>query len=622
MTDSTKVVNLQQLKDHIDGVGSLDNHKANVINLDPSLTILGEEVGNVQLAIEKLNSVAFPFIPEASENVKGILKLSGDLRGNSIDLPDSASQEETVIPRVRGLQGYPIANLRPSDGDVLTWDDAEGWWQPKPALGGGSFNYATPYNYGIVRLSDGFYPGDIGGTAGNLQIRGLQSYPLSLGGDNPVYPDQYLKWDGDNWTNSYLPLANFEQYGIVRLGGDIGGTAGNLQIIGIQGTPLDVTCAENGSAIIYDEAQGMWTCGLPNIGFSLTEDVAPGSVGGVKVVGLDNRPITHQSTLNNGDVLTYSGGSWSASALPDASASSKGVVKLINDLGGTSENPLVTGFYGQSLDQDSMISPSNKQMIQYVSYEGPGNGRWEAVSLNSVISFSGDLTGDPTIQRCIGWSGKELDSSFQEPTEGDIPVYNGAKWVLSNSGSTQFGNPEARTFYSEGVRNTYTRYQLTAVSRGSSNGLLLNYSVPDNTSIVMQGKIIARLVDDTFVPESEAPAIYLPNPESGDGESNLNQNLKFDLEDLQANTYYYDLNAGLESTTGSGSSSIAPLRYVDSGDAFQDIMLVAKYPYVSVDIEPPSISYTVPRNVVINTGYLSGTIIHWTLFLEIYENGV
>lgn len=635
MTDSTKVVNLQQLKDHIDGIGNLNHHKASSIDLNPPLIVLGEEFNNVQSIIEKLKSVAFPFVPDATENTKGILKLAGDLRGNSIDLVDAANQENVTIPRVRGIQGYSVANIRPADGHVLTWDEEYGWWEPKPSLTASNLDYATPYKYGIVRLSDGHYPGDIGGTAGNLRVENLQSYPLSLGGeDNPVYPDQYLKWDGLKWTNSYLPLATSDQFGIIKIGGDISGTADNLQVTGINGQSVNISCANNGDTIVYNEEQNAWTCGFPNIGFSLTEDATYGSQGGVKVIGLDNRPILHQAEVNNNEVLTYFNGHWQSLPLACASSTERGAVKLTNDFGGTCEFPLVVGFYNQPLDPATMPQPLNRQIIQYFSYNNNVNnylpnlkfdledsyGMWKAVDIDSAILISGDLSGNTLSQKCIGWSGNPLDASFEAPLEGDVPIYNGSKWVLRNQFNDLLGNPEIRTFTNyEGVRNTYIKYQLSTISRGNSNGLFLDYSIPDNSSIIMQGKIIARMVNDDYVDEDN---IVYPQY-SGLNQSNpVDQKLKFDLEDLPANSYYYDLNAGFESTTVVDPDSIGILRYVDSNDPFINVSLVAKYPTTGAEIIPPSVSFASPRNFVINSGSYGGAVIHWTLYLEIFENGV
>jgi len=622
MPDNTTLVNLQQLKEHIDGVGTLDHHKADKIDLEPSLIILGDEITNVQAALDKLKDVAFPTIPEATENVKGIIKISGDLRNNNVDLGGVANQEDATIPRVRGIQGFPVANLPPEDGDVLTWDSEYGWWMPKSGSGGG-YQYATPYQYGIVRLSDGFYPGDIGGSAGNLTIRGLQSYPLDLqNAENPVYPDQFLKWNGSNWINSYLPKASLSQYGVVKLGHDIGGSAGALELIAIQGTPIDVSCANDGDAIVYNYETNSWTCGTPGIGFTLSEDVAPGTSGGVKVVGLDKIPILHQDWHENYDILTYYNGYWQGMQIPNATASQFGNLKLRNDLGGSANNPVVLGLYDNPLDPN-MSSPYHKQIMQYISFEGAGNGRWTAVSLNSAINFSGDLSGSVDSQLCVGWYGKELDESFSEAVAGDTPVYDGNKWILNNGSSLQYGNPEVKTFYNSNVRNTYKKYQLSVVSYGSSPGTFLSYSIPDNTSVIFTGKIIGRVINEDFVPPPEdVPVIYMPNPDSDVQNLSADKNLKFDLDDLQASTYYYNMEAAYERTDATGAGSIGVLRYVDSGDPQNYMLLVSTYPAVAPEIMQPTISLASPNNLVITSGYSDGRVINWTLYLEVYENGV
>jgi hypothetical protein len=97
--------------------GSDFHHKAEHIELSPSITIDGYSRTNVRSAIQALANIAFPpTIVDASASVKGILKLTNDLGGTA------------NLPRVVGLQNLPVSALAPSNGQVLTWNGSA--WAP------------------------------------------------------------------------------------------------------------------------------------------------------------------------------------------------------------------------------------------------------------------------------------------------------------------------------------------------------------------------------------------------------------------------------------------------------------------------------------------------------------
>lgn len=66
--------------------------------------------------------------------------LTGTL--NAAQMPaltgDATSTAGTVATTVGKLQGNPVANTAPSDGNVLTWVNADGKWEPKPPATGGT----------------------------------------------------------------------------------------------------------------------------------------------------------------------------------------------------------------------------------------------------------------------------------------------------------------------------------------------------------------------------------------------------------------------------------------------------------------------------------------------------
>lgn len=97
--------------------GSDFRHKAEQIDLSPSITIDGYARTEVRSAIQALANIAYPpTIVDASATTKGIIKLIGDL-GNTADLP-----------KVVGLQNFPVSTLAPSTNQVLTWNGSA--WAP------------------------------------------------------------------------------------------------------------------------------------------------------------------------------------------------------------------------------------------------------------------------------------------------------------------------------------------------------------------------------------------------------------------------------------------------------------------------------------------------------------
>ncbi len=619
-----KLITLQDLNVHVSGSDPETRHDAQSIHLNPSLSINGEISQDVQSALTKLNNlIQIAEVPHATATDFGVVRLSGDLSPDSI-------LSDTI--RVTSLQSYPVVRLQPFDGYVLTWVDEEGWWEPKPPST--TLQYATAYDYGIVRLSDGFYPGDIGGTAGHLTIRGLQDYPLDLqNGDNPVYTDQFLKFDGISWVNSYLPHASDTDYGTVILGSgnsDIGGSAEALQLVGIQGRPLDADCPNDGDVITYNESTDSWVssplpCASSEIKgvIKLQRDIG-GTCEYPEVVGFWGNPLdSSMQTPNNGDIPIYysgeAGNFWMAASINSlvscASSTDRGTVRLSNDLGGSCDNPEVRGLYGVNLSS-SMQDPDDGSIVLYSSF----SNAWLPTSLDSILNISGDLTGNSNSQRVIGWNAKILDGAFSSPSDGDVPVFDISSntWKLSQVGKTLLGNPLVRTYYNDDIRNTSYRYQYSATSTNSS-AILFSYKMQENTSLVLTGKIIGR-VKNYIVPE-DPPIFYTPSPLSSQDKPKLGFDLDSPLYD--GYTFYYDIEVGYTRI----GNVIHQLLYYSTGENQKRVEMISSYPLspsISEDINLiyPEINLIDDYSFQIVTGYAPSTIIDWTLDLEIRENGV
>jgi hypothetical protein len=77
---------------------------------------------------------------------------------------------------VNALQGFPVANTTPTDGQLLTWKSLNNRWEPS-ALGGAG--------------------GDISGTFGSAQVTGLQARAVAA---TAPTTNQALAWNGSQWA--------------------------------------------------------------------------------------------------------------------------------------------------------------------------------------------------------------------------------------------------------------------------------------------------------------------------------------------------------------------------------------------------------------------------------------
>ena len=107
---------------HIEGTKF--RHKADQIDLFPTLVIGGTLAADVQDALELLTGlIAAPVIPQATIGVTpanlGIVTLGGDFGGNAL------------TPKVTGLQGFPIQNIAPLANQVLSYNGS--FWAPVAA---------------------------------------------------------------------------------------------------------------------------------------------------------------------------------------------------------------------------------------------------------------------------------------------------------------------------------------------------------------------------------------------------------------------------------------------------------------------------------------------------------
>ena len=107
---------------HVDGGAFY--HKASSIKLDTPLTINLNVTNDVQAALGQLkiqvDAVGTP--ADATTISKGIIQLSGDIGGTATSV------------KVTGLRGFPVANLTPTNGQVLQFNDGTGNWEPSDSI--------------------------------------------------------------------------------------------------------------------------------------------------------------------------------------------------------------------------------------------------------------------------------------------------------------------------------------------------------------------------------------------------------------------------------------------------------------------------------------------------------
>ncbi|MHA8076949.1 beta strand repeat-containing protein [Aquirufa sp. TARAVU-A1A] len=283
------------------------------------------------------SSVTLPAVGDATSSATGKVQLAGDLGGVA------------TAPNVVKIQGIPVSTATPSIGQVLKYDGTS--YVPNSSimaetqvlsLSGSTLSISgtsssvvlpssTSSSVGLMQLA-----GDLGGTATVPKVIGIQGIPVAT--TAPV-TGQVLKYDGTNYvpsnsimtetqtlglsgstltisgTNSsvVIPIAadaTSSSNGILRLAGDLGGTAASPLVAKIQGKTVSSTAPTTGQVLKYDGTQ--W---------------APGST-----------VTTETQTLSlSGSTITISGTN-SSVVLPvaaDATTTTNGILRLAGDLGGT-----------------------------------------------------------------------------------------------------------------------------------------------------------------------------------------------------------------------------------------------------------------------------------------------
>ena len=234
--------------------------------------------------------------------------------------------------------------------------------------------------------------GDLGGTAASPTIAKIKGIPVS---STAPTIGQVLKYDGTSYvpnssvsaetqtlslsgstitlsgTNSSITLpavvdADASTKGILQLTGDLGGTAASPSIAKINGIPVSSTAPTVGQVLKFDG-----TSYVPNSSVSAET----------------------QTLSLSGSTITLSGTSSSITlpAVVDADASTKGILQLSGDLGGTAASPTIAKINGIPV---SSTAPIIGQVLKFdgTSYVPNSSVSAETQTLSlsgSTITLSG-----------------------------------------------------------------------------------------------------------------------------------------------------------------------------------------------------------------------------------------
>jgi hypothetical protein len=344
------------------------------------------------------SSVTLPAVGDATSSATGKVQLAGDLGGVA------------TAPNVVKIQGIPVSTATPSIGQVLKYDGTS--YVPNSSilaetqvlsLSGSTLSISgtsssvvlplsTSSSVGLMQLA-----GDLGGTATVPKVVGIQGIPVAT--TTPV-TGQVLKYDGTNYvpsnsimtetqtlglsgstltisgTNSsvVIPIAadaTTSTNGILRLAGDLGGTAASPLVAKIQGKTVSSTAPTTGQVLKYDGTQ--W---------------APGST-----------VTTETQTLSlSGSTITISGTN-SSVVLPvaaDATTTANGILRLAGDLGGTgttaaapviSDNAITTVKLASGAVTDAKFSGTLS-----IAKGGTGSATQNFVDLSTAQTVGGAKT--------------------------------------------------------------------------------------------------------------------------------------------------------------------------------------------------------------------------------------
>ncbi|MEM6343731.1 MAG: tail fiber domain-containing protein [Bacteroidota bacterium] len=357
---------------------------------------------------------------------------------------------------VDGLQGNPVANTAPANGEVLKWNGTE--WEPSTDNGtvytggtGITVSGTTITNSGDTDASDDITTstagaGDVSGTFPTLTVDGLQGNPVS---STAPSSGQVLKWNGTEWEpgtddgTTYTGGAGITVSGttIINSGdtdasddittataaaGDVSGTFPTLTVDGLQGNPVANTAPSSGQVLKWNGSQWAPAADIDNnttysagTGLSLTgttfantgdtdasDDITTSTAGAgdvsgnfptLTVDGLQGNPVANTAP-SSGEVLAWNGTEWEPT---------------------TDANTTYSAGTGLSLTGTTFANTGDTDASD---------------DITTATAAAGDVSGTFPTLTVDGIQGTAV--SNVAPSSGEILKFNGTQWVPSADATT------------------------------------------------------------------------------------------------------------------------------------------------------------------------------------------
>jgi hypothetical protein len=203
-------------------------------------------------------------------------------------------------------------------------------------------------------------------------------------------------WNPSNW-NQLIPFASTSVAGLVKLAGDLGGSSSSPTVQKIQGVAISGVPAAGQILTASGPTSAGWST------MAATPDATTTSKGVVQLAGdfggaaasptvQKIQGVAISGTPSAGQVLIASAANaaaWGTSpATADATATSKGVVQLAGDIGGTAASPSVAKV-GQATVPGA--APTSAGMFYRTS--STSASAWSAIQQADVPAFAGATSG-------------------------------------------------------------------------------------------------------------------------------------------------------------------------------------------------------------------------------------
>lgn len=197
----------------------------------------------------------------------------------------------------------------------------------------------------------------------------------------------------------------------IRIAGDIGGTATNPLVIGIQGRPVSSSAPNVGEALLWSGSawvpHGVFISGGGS-GVIFSGDISGNDLI-QSVVGLHGRALSGTAPVT-GQSIVWNGSAWAPANTQD--------VTFAGDLSGNSSTQTVIRLQGRAM---LSTAPSANQLLEW------NGSAWAPTTL----THSGDLSGGITSQTVTGLQARPISSSA--PTVGQALVWGGSSWAPSST---------------------------------------------------------------------------------------------------------------------------------------------------------------------------------------------